>query len=344
MSGPKRPKGKYRQALRLVDLYDRLHRGGAFRPDEAAASLGVTPRTLYRDLERLREVLDDRLERIEESDGRVRWRLRRDSDRWGVTEAQVLAVVVGARMTGFLSGRAFASEVAPVLDQLRSSLNHRARGRVRLLERRVHATAAGQKDYRKNEGAQQRLKDLAEATLLCLPAELDYLSHRRREGGLPPRRLRVHPRCLALHRGGAYFVVDVMGGEWAGETRILLALDRIGEVVLDRTDPFEPDTDFDPEQYFAASFGIVDAPAAESVEIQISREMAPYFQERRWHSTQVVIEQADGGLRITMDVCPSHEVEEWVLGMGEHAQVVSPAWLRTKIKDRLTAALNRLVT
>ena len=111
MAKPKRPKGRYHQALRLVELYDRLCRSESIKPDETAESLGVGPRTLYRDLGVLRQALGDRLARLEAADGRVRWRLQRRSDRWGVTESQVLAVVVGARMTGFLSGKAFNSEV-----------------------------------------------------------------------------------------------------------------------------------------------------------------------------------------------------------------------------------------
>ncbi len=344
MPTPTRPKGQYRQAQRLLDLYDRLHRGEWVKPAETAATLGVDARTLYRDLAVLRDALGARLERVEAPDGKVRWRLLRKGDRWGVTEQQVLAVVVGARMTGFLSGQAFAGEVTPLLDQLRSSLSYGAQGRVRRVERRIHATGAGQKDYRDNAEAQGRLRQLLEATLLCLPVELDYHSHRRRETGAPPRKLQVHPRCLTLHRGGAYFVVDVVGGDWDGEPRILLALDRIGQVTLDRDDPFEPDGRFDPETYFASAFGIVDSPPPEEVVIRIGRAMAPYVSERTWHPTQRVEEEPDGGLRITMDVCPSHEVEEWVLGMGEHAEVVRPVALRERVRGRLVATLNRYVT
>ncbi len=91
MPTPTRPKGEYTQSVRLLELYDRLHRGESLRPEETARSLGVHRRTVYRDLAVLSRVLADRLERLEEPDGRVRWRLARDPDRWGVTESQVLA-------------------------------------------------------------------------------------------------------------------------------------------------------------------------------------------------------------------------------------------------------------
>ncbi len=338
-----RPNGQYTQAKRLLALYDRLHRGERLRPDDVCGDLGVDRRTVFRDLQVLRDVLGDRLTSREGADGRVYHALVRMGRDFPVTERQVLAVAVGARMTGFLSGQSFEPEVKPILDELRQALPAGERGRVERLERRIHVTQAGQKDYRTQPHLQGHLHTMLQALLIGLPVELTYLSHRRRATDQPPRILRVHPQCVVLHRGGLYFVVDVVGGDWRGAPRVLLALDRIDAPTLDRAEPFEPDRRFDPEAWLSGAFGIFgpspDAPA-EQVVIRISPFMAPFVQERLWHHSQTMQPQPDGGLLLTMWVRPSAEIEEWVLGMAEHAQVVGPASLKARVRGRLQAALD----
>ncbi|MBI2373312.1 MAG: HTH domain-containing protein [Deltaproteobacteria bacterium] len=65
--GPGRPRGNYTQARRLLELYDRLHRGRTLISKELADELGVDERTLQRDRKLLSEVLGARVEQVGET-------------------------------------------------------------------------------------------------------------------------------------------------------------------------------------------------------------------------------------------------------------------------------------
>lgn len=245
----KRPAKKYSQALRLLSIYDRLHDGERLRADEIAPDFDVSNRTIERDIAELRNVLGARIDSREEGGRGVVYYMPHDKKRRNITPWQILAVAVGTRLTGFLSGQRFVTEVKPLLDELRNSLLPGECSRLQKLERKIHVIGTGQKDYRKNPEAQERLRQLLDGLQKDRPVSIGYLSHKRRQLGDAPRQLLVHPLCLVIHRGGVYFVVDVVDGGWKKDTtRILVALDRIVEArCQEEMTPFGYPKDFSPD-------------------------------------------------------------------------------------------------
>ncbi len=55
------------------------------------------------------------------------------------------------------------------------------------------------------------------------------------------------------------------------------------------------------------------------------------IEERTWHASQSTEARPDGGLDLTMQVGVSPEVERWILGWGDHVEVLEPAVLRRNI-------------
>ena len=55
------------------------------------------------------------------------------------------------------------------------------------------------------------------------------------------------------------------------------------------------------------------------------------IEERTWHASQGIEGRPDGGLDLTMHVGVSPEVERWILGWGEHVEVLEPSSLRESI-------------
>lgn len=329
--------GQLQKPHRLLVLYDMLNDGLHLRAKDAAETFGVSRRTLERDISVLREILT--LERVEVPE--VAYRLVGKTRRWELTSWQVLSVVVGAKTTGFLAGHRFAPELEPLLDQLRNTLNPGDRHRLHRLEPKVHAVRLGDKDYRERPHLQEVLVEMIDGLLYEKPVEAAYLSHRRASRGNGPRRLRVHPLSLVLHRGGVYFICDIAGGDWdADDRRILLALDRFEDAHCQRSDDsFDYPDDFAPDEFLSGAFGIFTRGEPEQVELHIDEAYAPYVLERHWHPTQSFEPQPDGTLIMTLEVCGYREVADWVLGMGEHVEVLEPAGLRQEVRDRLEQAL-----
>jgi len=336
-----RPKKKYSQAERTLQLYDRLHRGQTLRASTLARELSVDRRTLQRDLGVLSEVLQARgtpLERVADPEPGVR--LPNPGKRWTTTRWQVLAVALGARLSGFLSGERFATQVAPLLSQLQASLPAAQALDVHELQRKLHVVEAGQKLYRKNPASQGCLAAMLDALLLDLPLELTYRS--RSPGSAPGGTvaMRVHVRCMTAHRGAVYFVVDGLGGERHVGERVLLALDRVASATMDSSAQRLPSRPaFDAAAFFESAFGVWTGEETHRVRLWIDPSYAWAVQERSWHPTQTLTALPDGSLRLELVLGELREVADWVLGMGEHCRVERPPALRTLVTERLRAAL-----
>jgi hypothetical protein len=335
----RRPRGRYTQPRRLLQLYDRLHLGQRIHPTRLAEDLGVSRRTLERDLSVLGDVLGYRLERTMGTDGKVVYHLDRAST-WPTTRWQVLAVAVGARMTGFLQGRRFAKEVSPLLSALLHSVRDGQRLDVEDLGRKIHVVDSGRKRYDLDEAKQERLAAMMDGLLLEHPVALSYHSPGARVAGRPPRALTTHPFSMVLHRGGVYFMVRVP--EW-GDEPILLSLDRIIEAKVEQDSPrFAVPADFDPGAYFASAFGIWTGDEAHQVRLRIDADYAPYVVERSWHPSQETSWDDQGRLVLTLHLGELREVEEWIMGMGEKAEVLEPETLRTQVRERHQAAADKM--
>jgi predicted DNA-binding transcriptional regulator YafY len=99
--------------------------------------------------------------------------------------------------------------------------------------------------------------------------------------------------------------------------------------------------EYDPEQVFRDSFGVFLNLPAEDVEIRVDKRWATYAQTHRWHGSQnVTVDADDVRIRLHVRICP--ELEAWILGFGEHAEVVSPRSLRERITARIRTASQRL--
>lgn len=179
--------------------------------------------------------------------------------------------------------------------------------------------------------------------ILQRPVAVAYHSHARRQRGEPPRHLRVHPLNLTIHRNAVYFVVDILDGERRGlsASRILLTLDRLTDAVtLEDVPALEYPEDFDAKAHFAGTFGIsTRGRELRQIAIRIDSALAPYVKERRWHDSQQLIDQPNGELLVTLELQSFDEVMEWILGMGEHVEVLEPEELRQKVTTRPRAAL-----
>jgi proteasome accessory factor B len=172
------------------------------------------------------------------------------------------------------------------------------------------------------------IANLIDAMLHQRQARLAYHSYRSRR----TKSYTVDPYRLVYYRGGLYLYARA---EEYGEVRTF-AVERIQKIeVLEHG--FEVPADFSPTEYARSAFGIFGG-KPEAVELVFAPGIAGYVRERNWHESQVVADEPDGGLRLTMQVAPSFDLTAWVKGFLPHVQVVRPAGLREAIARDLEAA------
>lgn len=150
----------------------------------------------------------------------------------------------------------------------------------------------------------------------------------------------VRPLSVCIYDHQLYVV-----GQKRDGARRLLRLSRI-EAMLDAqgaTFEYPAKTEYDPRQLFADSFGVFidDRIPVVDVEVKLDSRWTTHARSHRWHSTQKVEVLSSGEVlvRLRVRVCP--EVEAWVLGFGEQAEVLKPAALRARVVARLRVAATR---
>lgn len=117
-----------------------------------------------------------------------------------------------------------------------------------------------------------------------------------------------------------------------GEMRTF-RIDRIRQAqVLSET--FDIDPDFNIDDYFRGSWGIVTGPEYK-VKLKFSASIADFISECNWHPSQKLSKNKDGSLNAEFNVDGLSEIKTWVIGFGEKVEVLEPPELLDDIVKTL---------
>ncbi len=172
---------------------------------------------------------------------------------------------------------------------------------------------------------QRFLTQIIEAMRDSLTMDMNYQSFWNEK----PTQFEVEPFCVKVFRQRWYVVARSVTD---GRLRIY-SLDRI--VSLQTTDhPFTLPDDFDPEAYFADSFGVVvdEKCAVERVKIRVQGIQRQYIRTLPLHASQKEVETAEDvsvfefHLRPTLDF--QQELLTHAVNAEEDIEVLGPQWLR----------------
>jgi predicted DNA-binding transcriptional regulator YafY len=116
------------------------------------------------------------------------------------------------------------------------------------------------------------------------------------------------------------------------------ALPRIRNVRRSKT-RFRRPIDFSIGRYLEQSFGVFARPTKTKHTIRISFDAfaAPLVQERQWHPSQKIKQLRNGGIDLSLTLGNLEEIERWILSWGNHAEVLAPAELKTRIAKTVSA-------
>lgn len=316
----KRARGRQlRRVLRLIRLFEQSRFGRTI--PEIGRELGVTRRTVYRDLEAIEDA-GYRFEKIEGAPGEPRkWRfppgLRRSPDR-PFSEPELLSLYFCLNLLLPFRGTPLRDGLESVLSKVESSFSAEEREYFGAFLDTHLAKMPGLKSYR---GHASTVESLSKACLARRKVEVAYRAGNEEE----TKTYRFHPYCLAYY-GGELYTVGFSELRAAVRT---LRLDRVRSV---RTlpDGFERPANFDPEDYLGRSFGMYSEGELTPVRIEFSHEAARAVLGKEWHPSQR-IEQKDGKLLLRMNVQGLPEVARWVLYHAPNARVLEPRALRDMV-------------
>lgn len=144
----------------------------------------------------------------------------------------------------------------------------------------------------------------------------------------------VNPYHLFHHQGVWYFC-----GYCHKRKEIRdFALDRIQLCSL-TNNTFSIPENFHADEYLQRAFRMIKGDTIK-IKIRFDAYQAKWIRERIWHPTQIIEELPNGELLLTLEA-DSHEIKQWVLSYGIHAEIIEPDSLRKEIQQDLSVTLKK---
>ncbi|MBI5514360.1 MAG: transcriptional regulator [Deltaproteobacteria bacterium] len=315
---PGRPAGQYTQAVRLFQLYHLLESAtDGVKIDDIARELGVTARSIRRDLKAL-EVAQLELENVEIHDER-RVRIKRTgrtTEPIRLTRFQKFSLNAVRRVFDVLVGTPFHDDLSQVFTKLAPVGEDEGAA---LGDRFVYIPEAP-KNYRRQK---DQLYDIYDGVLRSLTLQFNY------EGGTAPGGRKVEPYALVLYRNGLY----VVGRDVQKDAPRTFAVERMKRVRTLTTQPFKRDPSFDVSHMFDGAFGLMGGTERYRVVVDFSPRVVRWIQERDWHPSQQFQSLPDGGIRMELEVTNLQEIVTWVLSWGAAAVVREPPVLVQRLRE-----------
>jgi len=119
----------------------------------------------------------------------------------------------------------------------------------------------------------------------------------------------------------------------------ILSLDRVVSIT-GTPSPYIQNTQYDFNEYFEDMIGITKPlnGVVATVVLLFSKSQTPYIITKPLHCTQKHTMHDAGSSIVRIEVIPNYELEQTILGFGEHCRVLEPQDLSIKISERLEHA------
>ena len=318
-----------RQLERYLALDSLLRSPRRYSADDLGKNLEVSERTIRDDLAFMRDrysapILFNRKQGWHYTN--PDWRLPTIP----LTQGELFALTLGARMLEAYSGSAYREELMGAIAQLAKRLPEQQAVDLRqLAEQNVLFRAGAELDLEP-----EIWHHLEQA---CQKQQRVWM--RYGTPGKPVSEREFDPYLLHFSRNNPY----VTG--WCHLRKMVrwFRVDRIERLEL-RAERFEIDPSFDREAHFEGAFQHEVGGEPLQMVIWFDARTAPYIRERRWHRSQKIEEQTDGSLILRFVVRGLAEVKRWILFYGAGARALEPPELVEMIKEDLRGMQGLYIT
>lgn len=99
---------------------------------------------------------------------------------------------------------------------------------------------------------------------------------------------------------------------------------------------------FDPYDHLARAWAVM-SEAEVTIHLRFTPQVAPRIRENRWHHSQRLADNADGGCDLHLTVGGIREILSWVLSWGADVEVLAPEELRNEVINHARQMLARYV-
>lgn len=286
----------------------------------AAALLDIKPPAAFTQLQMIKAEIPGVLSSTR---GREETKFRFDKTRAqeAPRQSEVIGAALATSIAGLFAGSSYQTSMRTAFKFILDSA--RPRKTAEFLERKFFfRTRGGEVSLKENSGT---LDDVIDAVLKSREVQIEYV----RYGG-KHEQLTIEPLSIAIHDHQLYVI-----GRSKTAPAYPYRFSRIKSIEeTGRAFQYPSTASYNPDAVFNDSFGIFVSPEfkVEEVVLRLHERWRTYAESHSWHPSQRI----DGGqqliLHLRVRVC--FELEAWILGFAEDAEVLAPKSLREKIASR----------
>jgi proteasome accessory factor B len=303
---------------RMLRIHTLLEKGRFPNCQRLAEELEVSPKTIQRDIDFMRYQLELPIDYDSVRHGFFYSGAVHKFPSLTISEGELTALLVAQKAIEQYKGTVFQKPLESAFAKIAAGLPAGVEVSIRALSE-VYSFRA----------AQPAIADLkvfeaiSEAVLSSL--ELTFIYHPMSKSKPGLRRVQpYHLRCM----DNQWYL---FGFDIAREALRTFALTRMEKVNVTRVH-FQKASGFSADQVMEGAFGAFESKETRIVRLTLDAFAARIIRERPVHPTQTLKALADGGAQLTLRVGLAPDLVRWILGFGEHAEVVSPPDLRRQIR------------
>jgi len=309
-----------------LQLIDRMIRSGSYPNASAIAKEHeVAPRTIHRDIEYMRDMLNAPIEYDDSRKGYYYAEENYFLPALDIKESDFFAICITEKALKQYENTPLYGKLESIFNKLKEYLPDSVRVNTSWID--------------------TQYTFMHESFTFIEPAIWETVSNALRQkkqvsilhhkpGAKEGARRTVEPYHIVNFRGEWYLV----GFCHKRKDVIRFAMSRIHEAELLKTGYSIPG-DFNFNSFLGSSFGIMTEEMEHTVKIAFSSELAPYITERQWHPDQEIMQEEDGSVILSFPTNSLFEVKRWVLSWGRGAEVLEPESLIQQIQEDLKGML-----
>lgn len=305
---------------RIVEL-DRLLRDGSFpNATQLAEHCGVSPKSIYRDIDALRLELQAPIEYSRSQRGYHYTDTRFALPAVTLSDRDLFALLVAENAVEQYEGTPLHAHLQEAFSRILSHLPGDLRDKHELAARAVHFGGL--------PPAQMLPGVWSELCVAINNREVVELTYRLPKTGAPVERL-IHPLLLVV-RDREWFLAAYLPS--AGHLPLYYLPRVIGVTRL--ATKFEPPEGFSAESYYSEGFNALRGRSdAKKVVLRFIPEAAHLADERAWAKEQKVVHHRDGSASVTFRTTALFAVKREVLQYGGSIEVKGPGELREMVRE-----------
>jgi predicted DNA-binding transcriptional regulator YafY len=307
------------QYYRWTKIDDEISKGRFPNAHSIAEQLEVSSKTIRRDIEYLRSMLEAPIEYDASHKGYFY------TEKWSlgsirVTGREYLALLLSSRVFAQYRNTPYYASLEKLYAKMKEFLSEAIEIDPDLFETTV-LFFGGPVTSIPEETWTVVMNALREKKALCF----DYT----RPGALAASRSTLETYRVVGYRGDWYCVGRCQ------ERKAIRIYSMARMSGLEFGGPYVIPKGFKIKDHVAGNFGMFLEETEYKVEIEFDAESAPYIKERIWGRNQEIRELAKGAISLSFTCSSLVELAMWVLSHGSHARVVSPRELVERVREEI---------